>query len=74
MLSPAGSVAERQRIAGGRGGEVAGDIEREGLTLVGALVGDLVAVGPLSPTASWKLSLTAMPWASVAVTVIGLVP
>ena len=29
-----------QRIAGGRSGEVAGDVEREGLTLVGALVGD----------------------------------
>ena len=29
-----------QRIAGGRRGEVAGDVEREGLTLVGALVGD----------------------------------
>src|SRR5450631_1359913 len=33
-----------------------------------------VAVGPLSPTASWKLSLMALPWASVAVTVIGLLP
>src|SRR5450755_4632804 len=33
-----------------------------------------VAVGPLSPTASWKLSLIALPWASVAVTVIGLLP
>ena len=31
---------ERQRIAGGRGGEVAGDVEGEGLALVGALVGD----------------------------------
>src|ERR1022692_2386309 len=34
----------------------------------------VVAVGPLSPTASWKLSLMALPWASVAVTVIGLLP
>ena len=33
-----------------------------------------VAVGPLSPTARWKLSLTALPWASVAVTVIVLLP
>src|SRR5450755_3860396 len=33
-----------------------------------------VAVGPLSPTASWKLSLIALPWAAVAVTVIGLLP
>ena len=29
-----------QRITGGRSGEVVGDVEREGLTLVGALVGD----------------------------------
>ena len=33
-----------------------------------------VAVGPLSPTWRWKLSLIALPWASVAVTVIGLLP
>ena len=33
-----------------------------------------VAVGPLSPTARWKLSLIALPWASVAVTVTGLLP
>src|ERR1700726_1769396 len=33
-----------------------------------------VAVGPLSPTARWKFSLIALPWASVAVTVIGLLP
>ncbi len=33
-----------------------------------------VAVGPLSPTARWKLSLIALPWASVAVTVTVLLP
>src|ERR1700676_5486545 len=33
-----------------------------------------VAVGPLSPTWRWRLSLIAMPWASVAVTVIALLP
>src|SRR5437763_16803432 len=33
-----------------------------------------VAVGPLSPTWSWKLSLIALPWASVAVTVTKLLP
>src|SRR5947199_350691 len=33
-----------------------------------------VAVGPLSPTARWKLSLIAVPWASVAVTVTVLLP
>src|ERR1700686_2489663 len=33
-----------------------------------------VAVGPLSPTARWKLSLIVLPWASVAVTVIALLP
>src|ERR1700722_10720755 len=33
-----------------------------------------VAVGPLSPTARLKLSLIALPWAPVAVTVIALLP
>src|SRR5450631_1336739 len=33
-----------------------------------------VAVGPLSPTCSWKLSLIALPWASVAVTLIEWLP
>src|ERR1700686_2916766 len=33
-----------------------------------------VAVGPLSPTWRWKLSLIALPAASVAVTVTGLLP
>ena len=33
-----------------------------------------VAIGPLSPTARWKVSLIALPWASVAVTVIVLLP
>ena len=33
-----------------------------------------VAVGPLSSTWSWKVSLMALPWASVAVTVIVLFP
>src|SRR5947208_5908484 len=33
-----------------------------------------VAVGPLSPTARWKLSLIALPWASVAVTMTVLLP
>ena len=34
----------------------------------------VVAVGPLSPTDRWKVSLTALPWASVAVTVIAWLP
>src|ERR1700722_20974308 len=34
----------------------------------------MVAVGPLSPTARWKVSLTALPWASVAVTVMVWLP
>src|ERR1700726_282817 len=33
-----------------------------------------VAVGPLSPTWSWKLSLISLPWASVAVTATVLLP
>src|SRR6202048_4072992 len=33
-----------------------------------------VAVGPLSPTWRWKVSLIALPWASVAFTVIMLLP
>ena len=34
----------------------------------------VVAVGPLSLTARWKLSLIALPWTSVAVTVTGWLP
>ena len=48
-----------------------GSIQREGLALVGALVGNGGSGGPLSPTVRLKLSLTVWPCASVAVTVIG---
>ena len=66
-----------QSIAGGRSGEVAGDIEAEALPLVGALVGNgsCSRAGVAVSTARLKpLADGAAPWASVAVMVIGLLP
>jgi len=75
ILRPVGSLAEKVRVSPAAGRrEVAGDIEREALPLKSGLVCDVVAVGPLSPTWRLKLSLIALPWASVAVTVIALLP
>ena len=65
---------EGQGVAGGGGREVAGDVEREGLAFVGALVRDGGRGWALVPNGRWKLSLIAMPWASVAVTVTVLLP
>ena len=53
---------------------MAGDIEREGLALIGALVGDGGGGRPAVATARWKVSLIALPWASVAVTVMVWLP
>ena len=75
MLSPLGSVAENVSASPAAGAVKWLETLREKAWPSLALwlaIG--VAVGPLSPTASWKVSLTALPWASVAVTVIGLVP
>ena len=75
MLSPLGSVAENVSASPAAGAVKWLETLREkawpSLALWSAIG---VAVGPLSPTASWKVSLTAWPWASVAVTVIGLLP
>ena len=66
---------EGQGVAGGGRREVAGDVEREGLAFVGALVCDRgCGRAAVADLASWKVSLIALPWASVAVTVIGLLP
>ena len=66
---------EGQRIAGSRGGEVAGDIEREGLGLHRRSGSRWrLRSGRCRRPARWKLSLIALPWASVAVTVIVLLP
>ena len=65
---------EGQCIASRWRSEVAGDIEREAWPSKALWFAMAVAVGPLSPTARWKLSLMALPWASVAVTVTVLSP
>src|ERR1700730_17921830 len=72
MLRPAGSLAEKVRASPAAGAakwlETLSEKAWPSLALWSAMA---VAVGPLSPTARWKLSLIALPWASVAVTVIG---
>ena len=75
MLRPAGSVAEYVSVSPAAGAVKWLETSSEKACPSSVLwLAIAVAVGPLSPTASWKVSLTAMPWASVAVTVIGLVP
>src|SRR6202023_1065389 len=74
-LRPAGSLAEKVRASPAAGAakwlETLSEKAWPSLALWFAMT---VAVGPLSPTARLKLSLMALPWASVAVTVIGLLP
>src|ERR1700693_2304327 len=75
MLRPVGSLAEKVRVSPAAG--VAKWLETLSAKLCPSKAlwfAMAVAVGPLSPTARWKLSLIALPWASVAVTVIGLLP
>src|SRR6266851_1833921 len=75
MLRPAGSVAENVRASPAAGAAKWLDTLSEkawpSLALWSAMT---VAVGPLSPTFNVKCSLIDLPWASVAVTVIGLLP
>src|SRR6266851_900367 len=75
MLRPAGSGEENVRASPAAGAakwpETLSEKARPSLALWLAMV---VAVGPLSPTFNVKVSLIAWPWASVAVTVIGLLP
>src|SRR6266851_7948095 len=75
MLRPAGSVAENVRASPAAGAakwpETLSVNARPSLALWSAMA---VAVGPLSPTFNVKVSLIALPWASVAVTVMGLLP
>src|ERR1700693_977543 len=75
MLRPAGREAEKVRASPAAGAakwlETLSEKAWPSLALWSAMA---VAVGPLSPTARWKLSLIALPWASVAVTVTGLLP
>ena len=75
MLRPVGSLAEKVRASPAAGAakwlETLSEKAWPSLALWFAMA---VAVGPLSPTARWKLSLIALPWASVAVTVTVLLP
>src|SRR5271168_3615060 len=75
MLSPAGNEAEKVSASLAAGAAKWLETLSEKLWPSKALWSAIaVAVGPLSPTARWKLSLTALPWASVAVTVTALLP
>src|ERR1700680_407123 len=75
MLRPAGSLAEKVSVSPAAGAakwlETLSEKAWPSLALWFAMT---VAVAPLSPTARLKLSLIALPWASVAVTVIALLP
>src|SRR5205807_5719986 len=75
MLRPVGKVAEKVRASPAAGAAKWLETSSEKLWPSKALwFAIAVAVGPLSPTWSWKLSLMALPWASVAVTVTELLP
>src|SRR3984893_2278603 len=75
MLRPAGKEAEKVSVSPAAGAakwlETLSEKAWPSLALWSAMG---VAVGPLSPTWRWKLSLIALPWASVAVTVTVLLP
>src|SRR5216683_100927 len=75
MLRPVGKLAENVKASPAAGAakwpETLSEKAWPSLALWLAMV---VAVGPLSPTFNVKVSLIALPWASVAVTVIGLLP
>src|SRR5260370_35332241 len=75
MLRPAGKEAEKVSVSPAAGAlkwlATLSEKAWPSLALWSAMA---VAVGPLSPTGRWKLSLIALPWASVAVTVTVLLP
>src|ERR1700738_5024250 len=75
MLRPAGKEAEKVSVSPAAGAakwlETLSEKAWPSVALWAAMG---VAVGPLSPTARLKLSLIALPWASVAVTMIVLLP
>src|ERR1700722_7720479 len=75
MLRPAGSLAEKVRVSPAAGAakwlETLSEKAWPSLALWLVIA---VAVGPVSPTASAKLSLTALSWASVALAVTVLLP
>src|ERR1700737_3738503 len=75
MLRPAGIAPEKVRVSPAAGTakwlEIVSEKALPSKELWFAIA---VAVGPLSSTCSWKLSLIALPCASVAVTVIVLLP
>src|SRR5580704_14971350 len=75
MLRPVGSLAEKVRASPAAGAAKWLETLSEKLWPSKALwFAMAVAVGPLSPTWRRKLSLIALPWASVAVTVTVLLP
>src|SRR5207248_449877 len=75
MLSPTGSLAEKVRASPAAGyAKLFGSLSEKAWPSYALWFAMAVAVGPVSPTWRWKLSLIALPWASVAVTVAVLLP
>src|ERR1700674_924133 len=75
MLRPAGSLAEKVSASPAAGAaKWLATLSEKAWPSLALWLGMTVAVGPLSPTARLKLSLIDLPCASVAVTVIGLLP
>ena len=74
-LRPAGIEPEKVRVSPAAGAaKWLETLSEKALPSYALWFAIAVAVGPLSPTWSWKVSLIALPWASVAVTVIVLLP
>src|SRR5229473_7955013 len=75
MLRPAGNDPEKVRTSPAAGAMKWLETLSEKAWPSDALwLAIAVAVGPVSPTWRWKVSLTALPWASVAFTVIEWLP
>src|ERR1700737_169156 len=75
MLRPAGIAPEKVRVSPAAGAaKWLETLSEKALPSKELWFAIAVAVGPLSPTWSWTVSLIALPCASVAVTVIVLLP
>src|ERR1700737_3294196 len=75
MLRPAGIAPEKVRVSPAAGAlKWLETLSEKALPSKELWFAIAVAVGPLSSTCSWKVSLIALPWASVAVTVIRWLP
>src|SRR6202022_3759314 len=75
MLRPVGSVAEKVSTSPAAGAtKWLATLSENAWPSLALWLAMTVAVGPVSPTFKVKCSLIALPWASVAVTLIGWLP